>query len=86
LSQYYRRVGVGGETSKRVHLPRRLHVLARGQLYQQNFDLLPDQFIFGSAYPFGNVDRSAARTFKLPVSATTMKKYFYDNAAQLLKL
>jgi uncharacterized protein len=57
-----------------------------GQLYQQNLELLPDQFIYGSAYPFGNVDVTLAETLKLPVSETTMKKYLYDNAAALLKL
>jgi predicted TIM-barrel fold metal-dependent hydrolase len=57
-----------------------------GQLYQQNLDLLPDQSIYGSAYPFGNVDITIAMTLKLPVSATTMEKYLYDNAAALLKL
>jgi predicted TIM-barrel fold metal-dependent hydrolase len=57
-----------------------------GQLYQQNLELRPDQFIYGSAYPFGNVDTTLAQTLKLPVSETTMKKYLYDNAAQLLKL
>jgi predicted TIM-barrel fold metal-dependent hydrolase len=57
-----------------------------GQLYQQNLDLLPDQFIYGSAYPFGNVDITIAQTLKLPVSETTMRKYLHDNAATLLKL
>ena len=57
-----------------------------GQLYQQNLDMLPDQFIYGSAYPFGNVDITIAQTVRLPVSEATMKKYLYDNAAQLLKL
>ena len=57
-----------------------------GQLYQQNLDMLPDQFIYGSAYPFGNVDITVAQTVKLPVNQTTMERYLYDNAAQLLKL
>jgi uncharacterized protein len=57
-----------------------------GQLYQQNIELLPDQFIYGSAYPFGNVDITITQTLKLPVSEATMKRYLYDNAANLLKL
>jgi hypothetical protein len=57
-----------------------------GQLYQQNVELLPDQFIYGSAYPFGNADITIAQTLKLPVSKPTMKSYLYDNAAKLLKL
>jgi len=57
-----------------------------GQLYQQNLEMLPDQFIYGSAYPFGNVDVTLTQTLKLPVSDDTMKKYLYDNAAQLLKI
>ncbi|MGB7950995.1 MAG: amidohydrolase family protein [Candidatus Binatia bacterium] len=57
-----------------------------GQLYQQNFDMMPDQFLYGSAFPFGNIDTSLEQTLKLPISTTTMSKYLYDNAAALLKL
>jgi hypothetical protein len=57
-----------------------------GQIYQQNLELLPDQFLYGSAFPFANMDLALQQTLKLSVSATTMKKYLYDNAAKLLKL
>jgi predicted TIM-barrel fold metal-dependent hydrolase len=57
-----------------------------GQLYQQNLDLLPDQFVYGSAFPFANIDLALQQTLALPVSEATMKKYLYDNAAMLLKL
>jgi predicted TIM-barrel fold metal-dependent hydrolase len=57
-----------------------------GQLYQQNIEMIPDQFIYGSAYPFGNPGETLEMTLKLPLSEATMKKYLYDNAAQLLKL
>ena len=51
-----------------------------------NLDLLPDQFVYGSAFPFGNIDTTLQQTLKLPVSKSTLKSYLYDNAAQLLKL
>jgi uncharacterized protein len=57
-----------------------------GQLYQQNIEMLQDQFLYGSAFPFGNIDTSLEMTRKLPLSDTTMQKYLYGNAAALLKL
>ena len=57
-----------------------------GQLYQQNIELLPDQFIYGSAFPFGNPGTTLEMTLNLPLSEATMKKYLHANAAQLLKL
>jgi hypothetical protein len=57
-----------------------------GQLYQQNFDMMPDQFLYGSAFPFGNIDTSLQQTLKLPIGKETMSKYLYKNAAALLKL
>ncbi len=57
-----------------------------GQLYQQNIEMLQDQFLYGSAFPFGNIDTSLEMTRKLPLSETAMQKYLYGNAAALLKL
>lgn len=57
-----------------------------GQLYQQNLDLLQDQFVYGSAFPFASVKLSLEQTLKLPVSDKVMEKYLYGNAAALLKL
>jgi predicted TIM-barrel fold metal-dependent hydrolase len=57
-----------------------------GQLYQQNLDMLPDQFLYGSAFPFGNIDTTLEQTLKLPISAATLDKYLYKNAAALLKV
>jgi predicted TIM-barrel fold metal-dependent hydrolase len=57
-----------------------------GQTYQINLDLLPDQFVYGSAFPFGNIDTTLNQTLKLPVNESALKSYLYDNAAQLLKL
>jgi len=33
-----------------------------GQIYQQNIDLLQDQFVYGSAYPFGNFKETLEQT------------------------
>jgi predicted TIM-barrel fold metal-dependent hydrolase len=49
-----------------------------GQLYQQNIGLLPDQFLYGSAFPFGNVGTTLEQTLKLPLSETAMKKCLYE--------
>jgi predicted TIM-barrel fold metal-dependent hydrolase len=57
-----------------------------GQTFQMNLDLLPDQFVYGSAFPFGNIDTTLQQTLKLRVSNSTLKSYLHDNAAQLLKL
>jgi predicted TIM-barrel fold metal-dependent hydrolase len=57
-----------------------------GQLYQQNIDMLQDQFVYGSAFPFANADLALQETLKLPLSDTVRKKYLYENAAALLKL
>jgi len=57
-----------------------------GQLYQQNIEMLQDQFVYGSAFPFGNFDTTLEQTLALPLSDRVMQKYLYDNAARLLKL
>lgn len=57
-----------------------------GQLYQQNIDMLQDQFIYGSAFPFGNIGETLEQTLALPISDTVMEKYLYGNASALLQL
>ncbi len=57
-----------------------------GQLYQQNIDLLQDQFVYGSAFPFGNADTTLQQTLALPLSDKVLEKYLHANAARLLKL
>jgi predicted TIM-barrel fold metal-dependent hydrolase len=57
-----------------------------GQLYQQNIEMLQDQFVYGSAYPFGNFDTTLEQTLKLSLSETAMEKYLYTNAYRLLNL
>jgi len=57
-----------------------------GQLYQQNIEMLQDQFVYGSAYPFGNFDTTLEQTLALPLSDTVMEKYLYHNARRLLGL
>ncbi len=57
-----------------------------GQLYQQNLDLLQDQFVYGSAFPFGNIDTTLQQTLALPVDDKVMEKYLFTNARNLLKI
>jgi predicted TIM-barrel fold metal-dependent hydrolase len=57
-----------------------------GQLYQMNIELLQDQFIYGSAFPFGNIDTTLEQTRALKLSDAVQEKYLYGNAKRLLKL
>jgi len=57
-----------------------------GQIYQQNIEMLQDQFVYGSAFPFGNFVETLDQTMALPLSSQAMEKYLYTNAANLLKL
>ncbi len=57
-----------------------------GQLYQQNIEMLQDQFVYGSAYPFGNFDTTLEQTLALPLSDQVFEKYLYHNARRLLNL
>jgi predicted TIM-barrel fold metal-dependent hydrolase len=57
-----------------------------GQLYQMNIELLPDQFIFGSAFPFAAMTPIVEDSLALPISDEVMEKYMYGNAARLLRL
>ena len=57
-----------------------------GQLYQQNIEMLQDQFVYGSAYPFGNFKETLDQTLALPLSDAAFEKYLYHNARRLLGL
>ncbi len=57
-----------------------------GQLYQQNLEMLPDQFVYGSAFPFGDMDTTLEMTLALPVGDGVMEKYLYSNAKNLLQI
>jgi len=57
-----------------------------GQLYQQNIEMLQDQFVYGSAYPFGNFKETLEQTLALPLSDKVFEKYLYNNARRLLNL
>jgi predicted TIM-barrel fold metal-dependent hydrolase len=60
-----------------------------GFLYAMNLERIPDQLVFGSAFPFANMKVMVEDTLKLQeqfkVSDETMEKYLYSNAARLLK-
>jgi predicted TIM-barrel fold metal-dependent hydrolase len=58
--------------------------LPGGQLYVQSVSQLPDQFIFGTAYPFGALRESVEETMRFPVSPVVMEKYLFRNAARVL--
>jgi hypothetical protein len=60
-----------------------------GFLYAMNLERIPDQLVFGSAFPFANMKVMVEDTLKLQeqfqVSDKTMEKYLYSNAARLLR-
>jgi predicted TIM-barrel fold metal-dependent hydrolase len=57
-----------------------------GQLYQQNIEMLQDQFVYGSAYPFGNFKETLEQALALPLSDKVFEKYLYENSRKLLGL
>jgi len=57
-----------------------------GQLYQMNIEMLQDQFVYGSAYPFGNFSTTLEQTLALQLSDQVLEKYLYLNAKNLLNI
>jgi predicted TIM-barrel fold metal-dependent hydrolase len=57
-----------------------------GGIYVEAISMLPDQFIYASAYPLGPIKESAELALKFPLSDDVMEKYLYGNAARLLKV
>jgi predicted TIM-barrel fold metal-dependent hydrolase len=57
-----------------------------GELYVNAISKLPDQFVFGTAYPMAGLNESVEETLKFPLSDDVMQKYMYGNAARLLKV
>jgi predicted TIM-barrel fold metal-dependent hydrolase len=57
-----------------------------GSLYVEAISMLPDQFIYASAYPLGPLKESAEMALKLPLSTDVLEKYMYRNAARLLRV
>jgi predicted TIM-barrel fold metal-dependent hydrolase len=57
-----------------------------GQLYQQNIEMLQDQFVYGSAYPFANFRETLEQALALPLSDQVFEKYLYQNARKLMNL
>jgi predicted TIM-barrel fold metal-dependent hydrolase len=58
--------------------------------YAMNLERLPEQLVFGSAFPFAAMRPIVEDTLKFPtqfnVSDGTMENYLYGNAARLLKI
>jgi len=59
---------------------------AGGDLYVKGIEWMPDRFIFGTAYPFGNCEQLVDRTLNLPINEEAMAMYMYENAEDLLGL
>jgi predicted TIM-barrel fold metal-dependent hydrolase len=57
-----------------------------GRTYVEAISMLPDQFIYASAYPLGPIKESAELALKFPLSDDVMEKYMFGNAARLLKV
>jgi len=56
---------------------------AGGDLFVKAIEWLPDRFLFGTAYPFGNCEQFVERTLKLPINEEAMAMYLYGNAEDL---
>ena len=57
-----------------------------GRLYIEAISQLPDQFLFGTAYPFGTFKESIELTLAFPLDREVMANYLYGNAARVLEL
>lgn len=58
-----------------------------GKLYVETMSLLPDQFVFASAYPFSPMKEAVELTFELfNLKEDVLRKYLYDNGAKLLEI
>ncbi len=57
-----------------------------GRIYIEAISQLPDQFLFGTAYPFGTFKESLELTLEFPLDSETMANYLYHNAARVLEL
>jgi len=57
-----------------------------GKLYVEAISQLPDQFLFGTAYPFGPMKMSVDMALEFPLSDRDMEKYMSGNAARLLNI
>jgi len=57
-----------------------------GLHYQRDIELLQDQLLYGSAFPFMSMEEPLEETLKFPVSKQAMGKYLWGNGARLLKI
>ena len=57
-----------------------------GRLYVEAIGQLPDQFLFGTAYPFGTLKESVDMSLQFPLADEVMQNYMGGNAQRLLKL
>ena len=57
-----------------------------GKGYVEAIQMLPDQFLFGTAYPFGALDVSVDMTLSLPLEDDAMANYLSGNARRLFNL
>jgi predicted TIM-barrel fold metal-dependent hydrolase len=55
-----------------------------GELYVNAINKLPDQFIYASAYPLGDIKVSVDESLKFPLERSVMERYMGGNAARLL--
>lgn len=57
-----------------------------GSLYVDAISMLPDQFIFASAYPFSSLQAAIDFALQFPLTDEVMTKYLSGNATRVLKL
>ena len=57
-----------------------------GSMFVEALSLRPSQFLFGTAYPFGELTSCTEKSLQFPVTEKVLEKYMYRNAERLLKL
>jgi len=70
-----------------LHLTPDVYMFAPGsRVYQDAIPRLPDQFIFGTAFPLGSIKETLAATLEFDLEPSVMRNYLYNNAARVLGL
>lgn len=56
------------------------------KVYQEAVSQLPEQFIFGTAFPLSSIKETLGATLELGLPSAVLKNYLYDNAARAFEL
>ena len=57
-----------------------------GSAFVEGIRMMPERFIYASAYAFSSIETPVRRTLELGIAPDALRAYMYGNAARLLKL